>query len=104
MAVAPLQTLQVDKVGDSAYMQCVTSKPICISKELVVSRVRGMELENAEQPTLISFSFDVRDFVDGVDTDVPVLILDIAADRDVCGIEIPHYSHFHQWLVPHIAA
>ena len=102
MALAPLQQLQLDEVGDSAYMCCSTVKLICISKELVVSGVKGIELEKVEKPGVISISFEVRDFLEGIDVDVPVLILDISEDSEVCGIEIPHYSHFSQWLVPQV--
>ena len=30
--------------------------------------------------------------------------VDYAANGDLCRVEIPHYSHFSQWLVPHMAA
>ena len=93
------QHLQVDKVGDSAYLPCSHGKPIHISKELVVLGLNGFELVEADDPGVISFRFGVRDFVEGVDEDVPTLILDKAEDSEICGIEIPHYSYFSQWLV-----
>lgn len=103
MTLASVQKLQVDEVGNSAYMRCSATNPIIISKELVVSGVKGIELD-VDSPNAISLAFEVRGFVDGVDVDVPVIILDISEGREVYGIEIPHYSDFHHWLVPHVDA
>ena len=101
MTLAPVQKLQVDEVGNSAYMRCPVAGPIVISKELVVSGVKGIDL-TGDNPNALSLTFELRGFVDGVDMDVPVIILDISADREVYGIQIPHYSDFHHWLVPHV--
>ena len=98
MAIAPLQKLQVDEVGDSAYMHYPAAKPIAISKEFVVLRVKGVEPEGVENPGVISFSFEVRNFAGEADVDLPIMIFDVSDDGEVCGIEIPHYSHFNPWV------
>ena len=91
--------LQVDKLGDSAYLPCLCDQPIYRSKELVVLGMNGIDIEETSNPSAISLRFGVRNFIEGVDQDVPTLILDQTIDNEVCGIEIPHYSHFSQWLV-----
>ena len=98
MALAPLQILQVDEVGDSVYMYCPAVKPIAISKEYVVLGVKGIELGGVENPGVISLSFAVRNFAGVADVDLPVMISDVSDDGEVCGIEIPHFSHFSQWV------
>ena len=102
MALAPLKKLNVDELGDSAYMTIAEDCLIHRSKEQVVDRVQGIDLAGIADSGTVSLSFGLRDFVDGKDEDAPILILDMSESHEVCGIEIPHYSHFNQWLVPHL--
>ena len=99
-AANPPLKVEIDELADSAYIPLPIAKPIRISKELVILGMKGLELPGGANPDSITLSFQLRDFVDGQDIGLPVIILDMSADQDICGMEIPHFSDFHEWLVP----